>query len=251
MDPSWSTWASGAAPRSELLIGVGGRGLHGAYRNGSWKLIMAGGNAKRADGFSARYPGRTPVRSAPDNCGQSSPCLFNLMADPHEERNLALDQPGRLGAMVARYQELASALLSDTTLEYDAKDSTCDFAGDWCLEPDCHATFTFMLDGDSEAGHVHMNISKGCEGCASTAADGTLSEDGTTLNVVAFGKGVWIEQRGILSEGGCRVSWQQNTTAHHWADFVKKGYEPETACSAMLRDGYWEPWIGDDSVAVV
>lgn len=43
--------------RTELVIGVGG-GATGAYRNGSYKLIMPGGNAEAADGWSAQYPGK-------------------------------------------------------------------------------------------------------------------------------------------------------------------------------------------------
>ena len=113
--------ANATAPwRTELLLGVGGRSMAGAYRNGSLKLIAPGGNAAGGEKgcWSAQYPGTTPivaegaVGAADGPCGTSAgsgPCLFDLANDPRETNNLALTQPALAAAMLARYRALASA----------------------------------------------------------------------------------------------------------------------------------------------
>ena len=100
--------------RTELLLGVGGaKQTGGALRNGSYKLIAPGGNSKSADGWSAQYPGTTPMRhpTASEECGygQSHVCLFDLDQDPLEEHNLATSEPDLAAALLARYQALAKA----------------------------------------------------------------------------------------------------------------------------------------------
>jgi hypothetical protein len=97
--------------RQELLIGVGGAQRAGAYRNGSLKLIMPGGNDASADGWSAQYPGSSPVVKASDvpaaaRCGigaSEPPCMFDVETDPQERNNLAVTEPLLLARMQARY----------------------------------------------------------------------------------------------------------------------------------------------------
>ena len=70
--------------RTELLLGVGGT-LSGALRSGTYKLIAPGGNSRKADGYSAQYPGSTAHLAAPpDGSCAKAPCLFDLQADPRE-----------------------------------------------------------------------------------------------------------------------------------------------------------------------
>merc|ERR1712194_550051 len=115
-----------------------------------------------------------------------------------------------------------------------------DLAGSWHLTTDPKDVFAFEIQKDDQ--HVRMTISEGCVGCAFTDAYGVVSVDRQSVDIVASGKGVWIRQQGVLEDNGCRITWQQNTSDHHWADFVKK----ESACSAMLLDGYWKPWDVDE-----
>lgn len=75
--------------------------------NGSLKLIL-GAQPRQADGWSARYPGSTPVVPAPrePSCARA-PCLFDLAADPRETTDLFGDGSGaRARALRARLDEL-------------------------------------------------------------------------------------------------------------------------------------------------
>lgn len=73
----------------EIIYGLGG-GNEGAYRNGSYKLIV-GKQESQADGWSAQYPGSTPRLPAPSSeaCG-ATPCLFDTDSDEREVKSALL-----------------------------------------------------------------------------------------------------------------------------------------------------------------
>lgn len=73
----------GGPGENELIYGLGG-GTAGAYRNGSYKLIV-GGQESQADGWSAQYPGSTVRLPAPAHVAcDAQPCLFNVEEDERE-----------------------------------------------------------------------------------------------------------------------------------------------------------------------
>ena len=138
-----------AAWRTELLLGVGGRGMAGAYRNGSHKLIAVGGNAAGDEKgcWSAQYPGSTAVAhegapGAPDGpCGTADGtagvCLFDLTADPRETNNLAASEPALAAALLGRYQELARAAYAPNGHEEAAREAGLPAAPTDCADDAC------------------------------------------------------------------------------------------------------------------
>lgn len=53
-----------------------------------------------------------------------------------------------------------------------------------------------------ENNSVTMSIASGCQMCAFTGAVGTMDGDGVKLNIVASGKGVWVDHLGEISAQG-------------------------------------------------
>ena len=269
---------TGATPgvRDELLIGIGsGQGTKGALVSGGYKLISPGGNSLAADGWSAQYPGSTPaIAPLPDSSCKSRPCLFNLQEDPRETKDLVLEEPDRAAAMLRRYQELARAKYAPNGDEGEGLDVDCDHDECWrsgrrWSESECEGECEgeCEIDGKWYDGaqivfamkklphnQVDMTIVSGCEHCAFTEATGTISTDGKTIEVVAFGKGERVSHGGEVyydsSAGLCRIHWTSQNRTHggQWGDFCRGHACPtapphkHAACEKMLQDGYWQPY---------
>lgn len=204
------------APRTEMLIGVGGSGFNGAYRNGSIKLIMPNGNSEAADGWSAQYPGSSPVvppNSVPPDvrCGTTTtPCLFDLARDPEERVNLATTEPALLASMKSRYLELARAASGGGGMN-------CTLPGEWKIGADGGGTVVLSLLAEN----VSLTVDS-CPNCRFTHAAGQLGASGS-LSLVAAGKGVWIREVGQFSAERCTIVWlSHNVTGFGaWPTFFK------------------------------
>lgn len=95
---AWPTVAGGKpSPHEAILINAAPMG--GAIRAGNWKLVL-NGRGHEAE-VAARENGRE-VSTAPPTVE-----LFDLAADPSEQRNLAEANPGKVRELRARYQALA------------------------------------------------------------------------------------------------------------------------------------------------
>lgn len=275
---AWPTISgTGPAPRSELLLGVGGPNQRGgALRNGSFKLIDKGGNAAAADGWSAQYPGSTPAIPGDHPCADKA-CLFNVDEDPRETRDLSAEQPELAAALLSRYKQLAKALYAPNG---DLDDGSVDWLLRQCHSDNCWETATgeavsrggllgrdtgppkapctlngefydgpddvFLFTTDA-VGNVKMTIASGCEGCAFNVAAGSLRQDQVFL--VASGKGSWVSHNGTLDTAACRVHWadRNSTTIGAWADFCRgapcQAPSPKGACGPVQSSGYWQPWM--------
>eukprot|EP01008_Symbiontida_sp_HLA12_P002293 NODE_370_length_960_cov_207.169654_g363_i0.p1 GENE.NODE_370_length_960_cov_207.169654_g363_i0~~NODE_370_length_960_cov_207.169654_g363_i0.p1 ORF type:complete len:305 (+),score=56.67 NODE_370_length_960_cov_207.169654_g363_i0:106-915(+) len=101
-------WQGGPG-QGELMYGIGG-GKAGALRKGPYKLIV-GGQAGKTDGWSAQYPGSTPIVPPPHDtaCGKA-PCLFNVEDDQREMNDLSATKPDIAKQMLGRYQQLADKM---------------------------------------------------------------------------------------------------------------------------------------------
>ena len=260
---------NGSTPgvRDELLIGIGSRdGTKGALVSGQYKFIAAGGNSVSADGWSAQYPGSTPVLPAPPqgSC-QHRPCLFNLEADPRETKDLVDVEPERAEAMLKRYQALAKKMFAPNGDEDHSLDVECDH--DLCWESglrwnehQCDID-GMWYDGTIVFGmkkilgqQVNMSIISGCQHCAFTSAIGNVSADGRSIDLVASGKGSWVSHTGHVyydnDKSLCRIHWtgQNRTHGGQWADFCRGRACPAApphknpACEIMLQDGFWQPY---------
>ena len=208
--------ANATEPRIELLIGVGGAACKGAYRNGSIKLIAAGGNTGKGY-WTAQFPGSTALvnegklgtPTGPCGNGASGPCLFDLAVDPEERNNLAASQPALLAAMSERYVELCHIKYApngdeDVRSYLGLPQSPSDCSTDACwnqpgtLEAAAHAGSTcsittidglegdwrdgddiFTFDISDHSDEVVMTI-KSCGGCAFYNATGSVTVDGGT-----------------------------------------------------------------------
>lgn len=95
---AWGTIAAGQpSPHAEILINAAPRG--GALRAGNWKLVL-NGNGHGAE-VAERENGREPSPALPKIE------LFDLAADPGEQRNVAETNPGKVQELRDRYQALA------------------------------------------------------------------------------------------------------------------------------------------------
>eukprot|EP01147_Barroeca_monosierra_P010207 gene10207-2364_t len=132
-----SRWAAiGGPQKDEVMLGVG-TGSVGALRKGAYKLIV-GAQERKADGWSAQYPGSTPAIPPPSSnheaCSQL-PCLFNIMEDERELTDLSRSKPLILAELyerrksIYRYQTLAQAMNKpngdEDTLESDNEPLAC------------------------------------------------------------------------------------------------------------------------------
>ena len=238
------------------------------YRNGSYKLIMPGGINPSADGWSAQYPGTSPVVKPNEvpNAAQCKPgpCLFDLATDPNEHVNLAPSHPALLSSMHARYMALATraAALGDGTLHAwsngerqglrhhgDPNGSNCTLNGTWVIGTN-GGTVTFVLGPDQRT--VSMRVDT-CPKCAFTHGVGTQDPATRTVTLVASGKGIWIQEHGDVSVDGCTITWvSHNTTGvGTWPPFTQQGHAPappppgpSTAqCDKMRETGHYAPWM--------
>lgn len=127
-------------PRTELLLGVGGKARRGALVNISgaqrFKYIAMGGNTPNADGWSAQYPGTTDaIPAPPDGACTKRACLFDLASDPRETRDMIDVLPDVAAAMAKRYEELAAAKYMPNEYSSAAADKSvpddCDHDACW------------------------------------------------------------------------------------------------------------------------
>ena len=155
----------------------------------------------------------------------------------------------------------AASAAEDSGGNEDGKDaaksqSPCLLDGTWYIGRSGDDVMSFETGANST---VAMSIVSGCQSCAFTGASGTLRGDGVTLDIVAAGKGLWVDHVGTIgpqgAEDGCVIQWVSHNgtaSAHAWATFCKgkrcsspppgPGPPKGGACKAMLAAGYWVPW---------
>ncbi len=100
---AWPTIANGRpSPHGEILINAAPMG--GAIRAGKWKLVLNGDSHTREVSRREKGAGIDPAVTQIE--------LFDLAADPGEQRNLADANPGKVKELRARYQKLADQMVA-------------------------------------------------------------------------------------------------------------------------------------------
>lgn len=98
---AWPAIAEGKpTPHDEILLNAAPRA--GAIRVGDWKLIVRSAGADDGDDVEVVEKGNRPAAATP-----ASVELFNLADDPYEKKNLAAENPKKVGDLRARYDDLA------------------------------------------------------------------------------------------------------------------------------------------------
>ena len=107
------------SPRTSLMYFFGDE-MNGAFGSGDYKLVMGidhkwglwdqqyclAANYSWPNRTLAQQDGQCDNPPGPAPCPSSAPCLFNVVEDIREERNLADEQPERLAAMLREYRAL-------------------------------------------------------------------------------------------------------------------------------------------------